>query len=138
MTMFFGSIDWNFMSDLIKGGFRDDRIFSSVVTRVRVGGSLTLRMSVSDDALSAHGVSGAKNVSDIGVSGAGNDSGARVGVGEGGDGRTTVGGSSVESDSHRFRGDGGLGDWDVDLGGVVCTAVSATTGTCGDCVMHSA
>ncbi len=52
-------------------------------------------------------------------------------------GRFTVGGSSVESDSHKFGGEG-VGDWVDDLGGVIFSAVCATTGTGGDCKMHAA
>ena len=103
------------MSDLTGGGVREDRVVSAIGALVRGGGSWRLGMSVSvDDVLTlpASGVSGAKNVS-----------GTEGGVGVRGVGRSTVGGSSVESESHKFGGEWGLGDWVDDLGGVVFSAV---------------
>ena len=39
ITTFFGSIDWNFMSDLTGGGVREDRVVSAKGALVRGGGS---------------------------------------------------------------------------------------------------
>ena len=59
MTMFFGLIELNLMSDLTAGGFREEMVFSSRISREREGGGLSAE---EEGVFSKFGVEGAKKV----------------------------------------------------------------------------